>query len=90
MGPVTEMDSPSMTPTESEAGSSGCAAAAEKNAAQSNAMQAAGTAVERRNAFELEKSVTKDARNHIGGKSRLYYTSAAWQAHVGTTVPHRI
>src|SRR5258708_4429380 len=59
MGPLTRMDSPSMTPTESEGGSSGRGEAAEISAAQRKATQAAGNAARRQHAIELEKAVTQ-------------------------------
>src|SRR5712692_2081658 len=59
MGPVTEMDSPSITPTESGGGSSGCAAAAVISAPQRIAMQAAGNAARRGGVLELEKTGTR-------------------------------
>ncbi|HXN96593.1 MAG TPA: hypothetical protein VN879_18960 [Candidatus Acidoferrales bacterium] len=59
MGPLTVMASPSMTPTESESGSSGRAAAAVSSSAQRMAMQAAGTAARRQHSNELEKTVAR-------------------------------
>src|SRR5260370_1788652 len=59
MGPLTRMDSPSITPTESEGGSSGRGEAAEISAAQRKATQAAGNAARRQHAIELEKAVTQ-------------------------------
>src|SRR3989440_11549521 len=81
MGPLTVIASPSMTPTESEGGSSGRAAVAASSAAQRLAMKAAGTAARRRHSNELEKAVTGDTPRHGGRKSRLYYTSAALHPH---------
>src|SRR5216684_1521507 len=59
MGPVTLMDSPSMTPTESDGGSSRRAAAAAISAAQRKDRQAAGSVARRKDAFELEKAITR-------------------------------
>ena len=58
IGPVTAMASPSMTPTESEAGWSGRAAAAAINATQAMAPQATGMAARRQRPTELENTVT--------------------------------
>ena len=54
IGPVTLMDSPSMTPTESLSGSSGRAEAAAMSAAQRMARQAAGSVARRQREIELE------------------------------------
>src|SRR5260370_26414611 len=59
MGPVTEMASPSMTPMESEDGSSGRAADAASSAAQRVARQTAENTARRGNASELENAVTR-------------------------------
>src|SRR6266478_124851 len=66
MGPVTLMDSPSMTPTESGGGSSGCAAAAAISAAERMAMQANGNALWREGSFELENAVTREPPRRRG------------------------
>src|SRR6266481_4738909 len=81
MGPLTAMDSPSMTPTASVPGSSERAVAAAKSAAPSMATAAAGSAARRRKRIELWKAVTSDTPGHRGRKSRLYYTSAVPQTH---------
>src|SRR5258708_39835569 len=62
IGPVTLMASPSMIPTESEAGSSGraAAAAAAISVAQRTAMHAAGTMARHRHSNELGKALTRD------------------------------
>src|SRR6266850_2391773 len=81
MGPLTAMDSPSMTPTASVPGSSERGRAAAKSAAPSIATAAAGSAARRRKRIELSKAVTSDTPGHCGRKSRLYYTSAVPQTH---------
>src|SRR5260370_42464052 len=59
MGPVTLMDSPSMTPTDAGGGSSGCAAAEAISAAQRIAKQAIGNAGLGRRELGLEKRGTR-------------------------------
>jgi len=59
IGPVTAIASPSMTPTESEAGWSGRAAAAAIRAAQMMAPQATGIAARRKRLIELKKTLTR-------------------------------
>src|SRR5260370_36106135 len=80
MGPVTLMDSPSMTPTESGGGSSGCAAAAAISAAQRIAKQAIGDAGLRRRELGLEKTVTRgaDRARRLKVTPILYF--AGWPA----------
>src|SRR5260370_1416426 len=59
IGPVTLMASPSMIPTESEAGSSRRSAAAAITVAQTTAMHATGTMPRRRHSNELETALTR-------------------------------
>src|SRR6202171_1212016 len=81
MGPLTAMDSPSMTPTASVPGSSGRAAGSAKRAGGRIATAAAGNAERRRTRNGLWTAVKRDTPRHRGRKSRLYYTSAVLQTH---------
>src|SRR5260370_710600 len=76
IGPVTLMASPSMIPTESEAGSSRRSAAAAINVAQRTAMHAAGTMARHRHSNDLEQALTRDTPILGRRQSRLYHTSA--------------